>query len=676
MLQQESAECGLACLAMISAGFGKAVGMEALRARSHTGAHGMNLQQLLEVAESLQLAGRPLRISVRELGQLQLPAILHWNSNHFVVLVKARGRKVIVHDPAIGRRSISPRELRESFTGIALDFSPALNFRRQKKSRSLSVIDFARSFRHLHRYLAVLLVLLTATELLALVPAIATQILIDEVVLGQDGSWLNRALAGLGIVMLLTLLLDATRRRIALYTGTRMAADSTVNVITHLVQLPVTFIQRRHLGDLMSKLESLKPLRTALTDDCVTAIVQSIVLLTTLVIMLLYSPLLTAISVGGIMASLLVMAVLLPATRRLDEQTLIRRAAEHTSLVETLRAYDTVQSLGLATARRVHWQQHFLAATGSEARKGKLHIARTATTGIINIAEQLMFLGVGIGGIVAQEITLGALFAFMSFRGRLAGAAATLLDIVQRLALLRVHTSRLSDIVLAKPVAASPRGAATGRIRGALRAEGLSFGYVGNDHLIDNFSCDIPAGSHVVIVGPSGCGKTTLLNLLAGRLDPVRGQVLLDGLELGLWNRRARNAQCSVVLQHDLLFQGTIAENIAAFAASPDMQRIRHAALVAEIWEEILRLPMQTDTPVAQAAASLSGGQVQRIILARALYRAPRILFLDEATSHLDVATEKRVLANVSRLDLTIVSVAHRPDAISLADKIIPLAAK
>lgn len=676
VLQQESAECGLACLAMVAAAFGKAVAMDVLRTAWRPGPHGMNLQQLLDMADRLQLAGRPIRISLRELRQLQLPAVLHWNTNHFVVLAKAGRRKAIIHDPALGRRRISRRELHESFTGIALEFTPTMKFQRADKVRPLSFSDFAASFRHLYRYLAILLVLLTATELLALVPAIATQILIDEVVLGQDQSWLHRALGGLGIVMLVTVLLDAARRYTALYTGTRMAADSTVNVLAHLMQLPATFIYRRHLGDLMSKLESLKPLRTAMTDHCVTAAVQAIVLLSTLAIMLLYSPLLTAISVGGIAASLAVMAILLPATRRLDEKTLIRRAGEHTSLVETLRAYDTVQSLGLAVARRLHWQQHFVAATGNEARKARLQIVRMTATGIVNSVEQLLFLAAGIGGVAAQELTLGALFAFMSFRGRLAGAAAALLDIVQHFALLGVHTGRLADIVLAEPVATSPCGAATTSIRGAIRAEALTFAYDGNDCLIDELDCDIPAGSHVAIVGPSGCGKTTLLRLLAGQLEPARGQVLIDGLELGLWNREALKSQCSVVLQHDLLFQGTIAENIAAFATSPDMARIRHAAVMAEIWSDILRLPMRTDTAVAQAATSLSGGQVQRIILARALYHAPRILYLDEATSHLDVATEKRVLANIARLDLTVVSVAHRPDAIRLADKVIPLTPK
>ncbi len=673
VLQQESAECGLACLAMVAAAYGKAVGMQYLRERFRSGPHGMNLQQLIEAAAGLKLAARPLRLSLKELRQLRRPAILHWNIDHFVVLTKVMRRKVIIHDPARGKRSVRLHELSDSFTGIALELSPCVDFSRQKKERGLSFFDFLRSFRYLCRYLVTLLILLSVTELLALVPAIATQILIDEVVLAEDKRWLYRALGGLGIIMLLTLVFDTTRRRVALFTGTRMAADSTVNVITHLLQLPVTFIQRRHLGDIMSKLESLHPLRLAISEHCVNAVVQSIVLLTTLAIMLIYSPLLTVISLGGIAASLLVMAAMLPAVRRLDEQTLVSRAAQHTSLVETLRAYETVQNLGLSCARRLNWQQHFFAATRSEARQLRLNIARSTITGLINIAEQLLFLAVGIGGIVNQDITLGALFAFMSLRGRLAGAAASLTDVVQRFALITVHTGRLSDIVLARPLQQSPHGACAAPVKGSLRTEALSFSYADTVPLIDRFECQIEAGSHAVIVGPSGCGKTTLLKLLAGQLQARHGQVLIDGLELGLWHRAHLSAQCAVVLQQDQLFQGTVAANIAAFATTADMQRVRRAAELADIWTDILQLPLRTDTPVSQAAATLSGGQMQRIVLARALYREPRILFLDEATSHLDVATEKRVLANIAALDVTIIAVAHRPDAISLADQIIRL---
>jgi ATP-binding cassette subfamily B protein RaxB len=239
--------------------------------------------------------------------------------------------------------------------------------------------------------------------------------------------------------------------------------------------------------------------------------------------------------------------------------------------------------------------------------------------------------------------------------------------------LLRVHTDRLADVVLQQPVAQSPPGAIGSRINGSLRVIGLEFAYDAAAPVLVSFSCDIQAGSNVVITGPSGCGKTTLLKILAGQLDLKSGQILLDGVERSLWDKRALRDQCAIVMQNDCLFQGSIAENISAFSATPDLARVRDAAIDAEVWTDIQRLPMSTETLLGDSGIALSGGQVQRLTLARALYRQPRILFLDEATSHLDVATEKRVLRNIGSLDMTIISVAHRPDAIALAGQVISL---
>ncbi len=363
----------------------------------------------------------------------------------------------------------------------------------------------------------------------------------------------------------------------------------------------------------------------------------------------------------------------MPLSRRLSQQSLIHRASQSTSLVETLRAYDTVRGLGLAAVRRLHWQQSFLAATAVSVSQGKMSIFRNACTGFINSTEQIVFLAVGIAGILEREITLGILFAFVAMRARLAGAAVVVTELLQRFSLLRVHTDRVLDILNATPLPAGPVGGARLRVAGDLQAVGLGFAYTDGDSVISNFHCRIENGTNVVITGPSGCGKTTLLRLLAGHLQASAGHVLIDGLERALWDQQVLIDQSACVLQSDQLFQGTIAENISAFSATPDLARIRLAAVRAECWTDIQALPMRTETLIGEAGTGLSGGQIQRLTLARALYREPRILFLDEATSHLDVQTEKRVLANVSALGITTVSVAHRPDAIALSDQVIDL---
>ncbi len=670
MLQQENAECGLVCLAMVAAHYGKHFSVDELRQLHGASSSGATFGDLLRTAKDLQLAARPLRLALSELRRLRLPAVLHWRMNHFVVLVRC-GRRYLIHDPASGRRKIGRREFDESFTGAAMELLPARGFHQRKKGSDLSLADFAGSYRHLWRYLGLMFCLLLSTQVLALAPPIATQILIDELVLGQDSEWLYRALAGLALVMLTGVMLDGLRRWVSLFTGTKLAVDSSVSVMSHLFRLPAEFINRRHTGDLMSKLESLTPIREAITDHVINSIVHGGVMLTTLAIMFLYSGWLTAVSLAGFTLSAAVIAMILPASRRLREQAIIHTASQNSSLVESLRACDVVQALGLEHLRLAHWQNHFFDAANAGIRDGKLSIAQRAGTGIIGVFEQVLFLGVGIAGVVDKNLTLGVLFAFMSLRGRFGSAALGLAEAVQKFFLLRVHTGRLSDIVLAEPVPAAPEGAITSRIKGSLRAENIAFAYAVGTWVVQGFDCDIAAGSNVVITGPSGCGKTTLLKLLAGQLPVNSGQIYVDSMELSIWHRDSVRRQTGFVLQNDALFQGTVTENITAFDTGPDLARLREAAISAEIWQDIQVLPMKLQTQVSDMGKNLSGGQVQRLLLARALYRKPAILFLDEATSHLDVDTERRVLQNIGELGITIVSVAHRPDAISRAQQII-----
>ena len=675
ILQQENAECGSACLAMVAAYHGKHGCLEGIRNLPEATCRGATLGDLLQLARHLQLMARPLRLAISDLHLLRLPAVLHWRMSHFVVLVRCGRHRYIIHDPAIGRRKVGKAELDESFTGVALELTPERGFSRQSGRKQMSLADFAGSFRHLYRYLGLMLCLLLITQVLALAPPIATQILIDELVLGQDRAWLYRALGGLSLVMLTTVVLDALRRRVSLFTGMNMAVDSSVSVMNHLFHLPATFVDRRHAGDLMSKLDSLTPIRQALTEHVVNSIVHCAVLITTLAIMFLYSGWLTAVSMGGLVLSVLLMSTILPASRRSQEQAIIHTATQNSSLLESLRTYDVVQALGLGHLRLAHWQNHFSAATNARVREGKLSITLDAGNGIIGVFEQVSFLGIGIAGVLDQHFTLGVLFAFTSLRGRFGSAAVGLAEAVQQFFLLKVHTSRLSDIVLAEPVPAIPDGAISSAVKGSLGATDISFRYAADAWIVRDFSCDIAAGGNVVITGPSGCGKTTLLKLLAGHLPLHTGQIYVDGMELSLWNRDSLRAQSSFVLQNDALFHGTITENISAFETTPDLARLRAAAITAEIWPDIQNFPMKLETQISDMGKNLSGGQVQRLVLARALYRQPAILFLDEATSHLDVGTERRVLQNIDEQDITVVSVAHRPDAINRAHQIIRLGA-
>lgn len=673
ILQQERADCGLACVAMIAGYFGRRTSLHVLRARLPPSARGTTLRDLMTTAAELGMAGRPVRLELKEIDRLKLPAVLHWQLDHFVVLVAMRRGRAVVHDPACGRVVVSPEQLDRAFTGVALELSPAPDFAARDERDLLSLKALFASCRHLGRYLALMLLLLSVIQLLALIPPVATQLLIDEIVLGQELSWLYRALGGLAAVLLAAALLEAMRRWVSLYSGTLLAADATQNVVRHLYALPVQYLEGRHLGDVMSRLESLDPIRRAITETGINGMVQCAVVLATLSIMLFYSPSLTLVSLGGMLAAALLLGAVMPAMRRQGERALVHQAQQDSSLLETLRTSPAVQALGLAPLRLAQWQNHFVAAINARVRGGRLLIWQGFGSQVIAAAEQVLFLGIGIGALIENRLTLGVLFAFMTLRGRLAQAVVALFGVWHELYLLKVHVDRLSDIVMAEAAPPPPAGGITRPVRGSLHARNLSFRYPGGPFIVRDFSCVIQAGESVVITGPSGCGKTTLLRLLSTQLLAEAGQLLVDGRELSLWHTPALRRQFSLVLQEDSLFRGSLAENISAFDPEPDLGRVRDAAVAVRIWDDIGRMPMRLETPVGDMGSTLSGGQRQRLVLARALYRRPKVLFLDEATSHLDVETEARVLDHIDTLGITVVSVAHRADVVRRAGRVIRL---
>ena len=673
ILQHERSECGLAALAMVAGHYGNEIGLHSLRNRTSISSRGTSLKDLVEIARELRLVARPLRVELNEIGKLRLPAILHWGMSHFVLLVNMKRGRATVYDPAYGKRHCRMEELDRNFTGVAVEFAPARNFDKGPRGQRVTFLDFVGSFRHFGRYLGMMLALLITTQILALVPPIATQLLIDEVVLGQDRDWLYRALLGLAAVMSVGVLLEASRRWISLYAGTNLAVDSSLGVLNHLLSLPVAFLHGRHLGDLMSKIGSLTPIRAALSDTGINGIVQVVVLLATLTIMFLYSSWLTFVSLGGLVLSAFLTFAILPASRRLMEEALVHTARQNSSLLETLGAYESVQAMDLSALRLSQWQSHFFAATNAGVRQAKLSIFGSAGTGIIAAVEQVLFLGVGINGILEKQITLGVLFAFMSLRGRFAAAALSLTNITRAFFMLRIHTDRIGDILLAEPEQLPRKDALRTDISGSIEVLNLNFEYPGGSSIIRDYNFAIERGDAIAIAGPSGAGKTTLLRLLSTQLTATSGRILFDGKDLALWNRRRLRQQFGIVMQNDRLFQGSIAENIAGFDPEPDIERVRQAAINAEIWSDIQAMPMTLYTLLGDAGSTLSGGQQQRIVLARALYRNPTILFLDEATSHLDIETERRVLDRLAASDMTIISVAHRPDVLARADRTIEL---
>lgn len=673
VLQAEQAECGLASLAMIAGYFGHRLQLSSIRRRFAAINDGPTLRSILTMGDALGLIPRPVRLELDDLRRLTLPAILHWRFDHFVVLVRFGRSGVLVHDPAVGRRTVSWRQLDDDFTGVAVEFVRAPDFKSISDRRSSLLTGLTRSFDGLPRFMVLMLVLLFVTHALGLVVPVATQLLIDEIVLGQDQAWLRKVLGGIALVLLTMTVIDALRRWIALYAGTRLAADSTTAVVSHLLHLPAGTVAQRPVGDLLSRLDSLRPIRHALLETAVAGMVQVVIVMTTLTVMFYYSPRLTLLSVVSLLLVVTLHAAMLPVMRALNMESVVATARANNSLIESLRGFSSLRVLGLETQRLAHWQQAFNAATDSGARQARLAIIATFAQGLAGSAEQLLFLAIGVSGVISKQLTLGILFAFLSLRGRLSSAVLQLITVSRELYFLRSHIQRVGELVAEPVEAAVSAGAFRQRLQGTIVCRQVAFRYPGGPCILRRFDCRIEARESVVLAGPSGAGKTTLLQLLCGSLAPDRGAILFDGVELPLWDLQALRCQFGVVLQNDRLFQGSVADNICCFETAPDIGRLREAACIACIWDDLQRLPMSLHTPIGSCGTGFSGGQTQRILLARALYRQPRVLFLDEATCQLDGQTERTVLDNLKSLELTIVSVAHRESAIARGGRIVEL---
>jgi ATP-binding cassette subfamily B protein RaxB len=629
------------------------------------------LRSLIRCAEAIDLHARPLRLNRSELRRLTLPAVLHWEFDHFVVATSAGRRGVVVNDPAAGRRRLGWNELDRGFTGVAVEFSRMPGFTRAVVRGLPTIRGLWRSFRGLRRYLALMLLLLVVSQLLALFPPIATQLLIDDVVLGHDRQWLHRVIGGLGVVMLSGLVIDSLRRHIGIYTGMQLSLETSSSIVHHLLNLPVPTVERRSVGDLVSRLDSVRPIQVAMTQTLLRIAVQGTVMLASCALMLAYSPTLAMVTITALSLVALIQALSLPRSRSLTMDALVASAAAKNSLIETLRGYASVTALGLSFKRLAHWEHRFGRATNANTRQQQIGLLAGVGQGLVNVFEHVFFLAVGLGGVLDKQLTLGVLFAFMSLRGRLQGAAAELVVASRDLYLARSHVERVGEIIAEQPLPKTARVAVRQALRGMVECVELSFAYPGRSDVLRRFDARIEPGESVAICGPSGAGKSTLLKLIAGLLEPGSGTILFDGIEAALWDRNALRVQIAVVLQADRLFEGSLADNISGFDPEPDIGLVRAAAQRAAVWADIQAMPMSLHTPVSGAGGSLSGGQVQRLLLARALYRRPRLLLLDEATSHLDQATEARVVANLAALDCTIISVTHRRNSIARAGRII-----
>ncbi len=672
--QSEAAECGLACLAMVLGFHRRDIDLGTLRRQHPTSLSGLSMRALMALAARLNLTARAVRLEPEQLGALKMPAILHWDMDHFVVLT-AVGRRgdLTLHDPARGVRRISLTEARSRFTGIALELMPTHAFKPEDERSHLRLTQMLGSLQGFGGSLAQILALSLLLQLYVLASPFFMQLVVDDAVSKDDPSMLVVLALGFGLLALLNAGDTVLRTFVLQYLQSAISVRIGVGLFHHLIRLPFTYFEKRHVGDLVSRLGSADMVRSMLAEGVATALVDGAMALLTMAMMLIYAPGLAMIVIAALVLFTALRLLGFSALRRRSLDLIENRARETSVLIEAIRAVQTIKIFGCEAERDAIWANRRVDTVNAECSVGRLQAGYKAANDVLFGIENILVIYFGALAALDGRMSVGMLFAFTSYKMQFADKAARLLDKAIELRMLRLHLQRLADIALTDPEPGLGQPVGYERpLRGEIEVRGLSFRYSPSDPFVfENVSFRIAPGEHVAISGASGCGKTSLLKVLLGLVEPSGGEVLVDGMPLGTLGPQAFRSQIGVVMQDDQLLSGSIADNICCFDEASDLAHMQDCARLAGIHDEIMRMPMAYNSLIGDMGSALSGGQKQRILLARALYRRPRILFIDEGTSHLDVRLEERVNAAVQGLGLTRVSVAHRPQTLASADRVL-----
>lgn len=680
--QSEAAECGLACIAMVAAFHGYETDLGTLRQRFSFSLKGATLKQLMEVAEAIGFNSRPLRGEIEDLAEVQLPAVLHWDLNHFVVLTKVSkgfgGERYHIHDPGRGALVVGREELSRRFTGIVLELLKSETFRPVIEQNKLKITQLWTSMNGLWPSLRQIFLLSLVLQLAALAAPFYMQIAIDTVFPSFDAGLLKvlaLGFAGLAVIQFAT---SWTRSLVLLTLNNALSYQVIVNLFRHLVRLPLPWFEKRHVGDIISRFGSTQPITTLLSQGLIASLIDGIMALITLSLMFVYAPVLSLLAIGALLAYIGLRLAFLQAMKLRNVNVITANAQESSTFIETIRGIAAIKAFGQEANRQRLWQKKKAEAVNANIKLGRLTAGFDAGNQLVVGLENVLFVYLAIGMAFDAKITVGMIFAYQSYKRQFLDAGIRLVEQAINYNLLQVHLARISDIALSKPenlaIMHAGHEDAGKRHIPSIELRNVRFSYgVGEPEILKGINLRIEPGESVALVGPSGGGKTTLMKIMMGLLKPTYGEVLIDGQPLEAYGIARWRAQIGSVAQDDQLFAGTIAENISFFDPEPDMARIEQAARTACIADDIDRLPMRYQTLVGDMGSVFSGGQKQRILLARAVYGQPAALFFDEGTSQLDERNQEEVLAAIHRLDVLAVMVAHRSSALAHCSRALPV---
>ncbi|MES3008576.1 MAG: peptidase domain-containing ABC transporter [Pseudomonadota bacterium] len=673
VLQSERTECGLACLSMVASFYGKRIDLNSLRRDYPVSARGAGLNDILSIANALGLQARPLRLECEELGQLQLPAILHWDMTHFVVLRSVSRKGIVIHDPAVGKREYSFSEVGRHFTGIAIECVPGKDLRAEKQELRSRLFDLFTRYPGFNRAVVQLFVLSLFLQLSSIGTAFYLQLVIDEGVSKLDADFLAMLAIGFFMLALTNVGMSSARASVQLYFSNQLGFQMAGNVFNHLMTLPTEFFSKRHVGDLVSRFGSIREIRHILTEDLITVVLDGTFALLTLLVMFTFNTVLASVVLIFVVLVATLRLAMIPTVKSLSEQRIVADAKSSTSLMENMRAIEMIKFYCRELSRVLLWRNQYAEQVNANVQLTRVMIRIDAAHGLLSGLENVLVIYLAALAVLDGTLSLGFLTAFVALKSNFSSSIRSFIEKLVQIRLLRLQLERVSDITCTPrefdnfylPKLRVP-------VAGRLQLLNLQYSYPGcRTPVLDGINLDIALGEIVAITGPSGAGKSTLIKVMAGLLLPTAGTVRIDEMDIQEFGLRQFRCVCAGVLQSDQLLSGTLIDNITLYAEEVDHELLRHACRMARIDDFINALPMGYNSLIGDMGSIMSAGQGQRVLLARAFYMQPRLLFLDEATANLDPQVEAAVLQEIRALQITTVMITHRPAPLAIADRVL-----
>ena len=634
---------------------------------------GTSLRRLSDVAERLGFRCRAIRLELPELPQLRTPAILHWTLDHFVVLESTGSRGLRVVDPAVGARRISWEEADAAFNGVALELEPTPDFQPRKKPAEIPLSAFMASFRGLEATLGGVFAMTLALQAFALVMPLNTQFTVDQGIRGGDLHLAVVLALGFGLLGLTSATTSYLRSLLIQYVGSSSAFRMVTSLVHRMMRLPDAWFEARHTGDVMSRFDSMEPIRHFLATGAFTLLVDALMAVGALGVLLAYSWRLTLAAVGFLALFAILRLGTYTALRNRTHESIAAQARQSTSFIENVERHRAIKLLGAETHRENAWGTRYVESINAGIRLGRFGIHVNFAAAALGSVESVTMLLLGAANVIDGTFTLGMLMAFTAYASMFAARVHAVIDALVDMRMLRLHRERVADVGLAEQESSPDGDGARHDLEGAIELRRVSFAY-GDDErdVVSDVSLTVAPGEFVAVAGESGAGKSTVVKLLCKLLAPTGGTVSFDGVDLRGLDTVHFRRQLGVVMQDDDLFSGSIAENVAV-ADAVDMARVEAACRHACIHDDVMAMPMQYLTLVGHMGSTLSGGQRQRLMIARAVYRAPRVIVLDEGTAHLNDELQRQVLENLRRTRATIIAVTHDPRVLERADRVVRL---